>query len=290
MLLLILVKREIKRSAARQRPLIIVLSIIFIIVQGGCGARPRPYQFQPPLSEEERAKLGTIGVVSARFVPEVEFHRSSTKGVGAAKGVAGGAPAGAMMGAAAGAGTGPFAPVMIPTLAALGAVVFGVVGGVLGAVEGVPSEKLNEADVELRNAVVEAKLHETMQDRILQVAREKTRNNFIKTEKLGPTASNEKVSYHSLAVKGVDTVLEVSVMKFGLVGKGGINPPLSMVMNVRIRLILTVNDAVIYEDTIKYKSLLREFTYWAENNAQPFFNEVENSYKTISEKIVERLL
>ncbi len=71
------------RYAAR-KSIVVWISIFFLMGQVGCALTPPPL-----LSEEVRAQLGTIGVVSARFIPEAQFEApTSGKGSGAAKGAA----------------------------------------------------------------------------------------------------------------------------------------------------------------------------------------------------------
>jgi hypothetical protein len=54
----------------------ISLSIALLSFQAGCVTRYSPY-YLPPLSEEERERLGTIGIVSADFVPEPKLFTLS---------------------------------------------------------------------------------------------------------------------------------------------------------------------------------------------------------------------
>jgi len=74
---------------------VVSLSIVLLLFQTGCAARtPHPPQPPPPLSEEERARLGTIGIVSANFVPETRLFTLARGRVrGAAKGMAFESPA-----------------------------------------------------------------------------------------------------------------------------------------------------------------------------------------------------
>jgi hypothetical protein len=57
---------------------IVGLCAVFMVGQRGCAVQP------PALPEELRARLGTIGMVSAQFTPAVEFERPTKDGLGEA--------------------------------------------------------------------------------------------------------------------------------------------------------------------------------------------------------------
>ena len=68
---------------------LIFLCLTLFIWQSGCAHQP------PLLSEKVRAQLGTIGVVSARFVPEVDLETPAEGSLGGTgRGVAKGAALG----------------------------------------------------------------------------------------------------------------------------------------------------------------------------------------------------
>lgn len=260
--------------------LVIWLSIFLLIGQVGC--MPKRYQFPPPLPEGVRSRLGTIGVVSAKFQPKGEFLTPMGKGAGAAAGAAGGFLYMPLYG---GATMGPWGLLLGLVLAPVGA----VVGGVAGAVEGVPAEKRKEAETALNNTINELKIQETVRGHILQVAQEQTPHTFVLLEEQGPDTPDKEVNYHFLADKGVDTVLEITVPAFGLVGEKEINPPLAFFMTLRTRLVRTSDGTVLYEQKLEYRSVQRKFTDWATDNAKPFREEFDRCYQSLAEKVVEEI-
>lgn len=260
---------------------VIWLSVSLLIMQVGC--MPKPYQLPPPLSEDVRSRLGTIGVVSAQFQPKGEFLTPMGKGAGAATGAAGGFIVMPLYGAET---MDPFGFLLGLVLAPVGA----VVGGVAGAVEGVPAEKRKEAETALMNAIAELKIHETMRQRLLKIAaEEQTSYTFVPIDGQGPETPDKEVKYGFLADKGIDTVLEITVPVFGLTGKKAINPPLTFFMSLHTRIIRTSDGKVIYDGKFEYKSAARYFTDWAANNARPFTDEFDRAYQSLAEKVVEEI-
>ncbi len=265
----------------------IVTSLLLLTGQLGCASGPR--LLPPPPSAQVRATLGTIGVVAARLAPETTVESpTSGKGSGAAKGAAAG-----FFGTAAGlVQSGLFYLAFFPPAAlVLGGVVLtgGVVGGVYGAVAAEDAAKVQEAETALKSVLGAEKVQEAMRERVFRVARDQTRHRFVVLEGHDSTSLDEEVSYRSLAREGVNTILEISVPIVGLSGPAGINPPLTVVMTVRTRLVQVGDATPIHEATLEYRARTRTFTEWAVNSAQPFRDELDHAYQTLAEKIVEEL-
>lgn len=258
---------------------ILWLSITILIIQLGCAHVP---SLQHP-AEPVREKLGSIGVVSARFIPKAEF---STPARGWADGAGTGSAIAARGMVEGGLLSGdPFGLLLAFILMPVAVFVGGVVGGVVAE----PSEKVDKEEVTLRNILTELKIQETMGNHFLQVAREQTNSPFFVFEDEGPTTPDKKVNYGSLTGNGIDTVLEISVLNFGLKGQLGINPPLTFFMNLRLRLIRTIDGEIVYDTIIKYEGNKLKFADWSANNAQPFRKEFNRSYLRLSEIIVDKL-
>lgn len=128
-----------------------------------------------------------------------------------------------------------------------------------------------------------------MRDHIKRVASDRTRLHLVILTEHGPITREENVNYTSLSGKGLDTIIEVSVLNIALEGEWSINPPLTFLMTVRTKLIKVADGAVLYEHTLQYRGDKRKFTDWAINNAQPFREEFERAYQSLAEKIVEEL-
>lgn len=266
-----------KYLRCKQRILWLFIAILFI--QLGCAHKP---PIRHP-SEQVRTKLGSIGVVSALFVPKVEFSTP-------AKGRLRGALTGAAQGAGSMAGSGAiYSDPYGLLLGLILAPVAGLIGGVAGGVLAEPAVKVEKEEARLRNVLTDLKIQETMRNHFLRVAREKTNSPFVVLEEQGPVTPDEEINYCSLSGNGIDTVLEISVLNFGLKGSMGINPPIEFFMNLRLKLIRTIDGEMVYVTTMRYEGKKLKFADWSANNAQSFREEFNLSYLNLSERIVDKL-
>ncbi len=266
--------------------IVVSLLISFLVGQSGCATfKPKPYALPPPPSEAVREKLGTVGITSARFLPKAEMLKPKGKAAGAAAGAGTGAVG--MLGGGAQMATmgNPVGLLLGIALAPVGA----VVGGVVGTVEGVSSKRRNEAEDGINKAISEPGMQETMKDYVLRVAKQQTGYHFVDLDGQGPETPEGKADYSSLANGGIDTVLEITVPAFGLVGPKGINPPLAFFMTLQTRLVRTRDGSVLYEQKLEYRNARRTFTAWASNNAKPFRDELDRCYQSLAEKVVEEV-
>lgn len=271
--------------------IIIFLSFSLLVTPLGCA---NITVHPPPLSEETRAKLGNIGIASAVFIPDsnlLAFAKGRTSGT--IKGLAGGTIGGAAAGALATIGYATsfgilFAPALL-IATAVGALSGGVAGTIVGFTESIPAEKAKEIETALTKALSELKIQETMRSHFLKVSSEQTPHRLVIIDELGPTTIEQKVNYSSLTGKGIDTILELSVLAIDFEDKGGEDPSLGLLITVRTKLIRLVDDSVIYANELKYRSAKRKLSYWLQDNSQPFMKELEQAYQGLSEKIVEEL-
>ncbi len=254
---------------ATRHSIVIWLSITLLLLQWGCAHAP-PYP-QPP-SEEVRAALGTIGVVSAAVSSETQLEAATG---GKLHGAGKGALHGGLMGVGL-AAQGGYTIIAAPFTAAAGS----VIGLGLGAIIARSGSEVKETEAALNKALGELKVQETVRDRVLQEARDKTRHTFVLVE--------DQVPYSSLADKGIDTVLEVGLVGLRFEGEG-VNPKLTLVMNVRASLVRVQDETNVYSDNWTYSASGRKFTKWAADNAKQFREEVDRACQSLAEQIVKQL-
>lgn len=262
----------------------LIVACLFIslpIVQSGC-ATSKPYALPPPPSEAVRENLGTIGVASARFLPKLEMDKPMGKISGTGQGALDGA--GLMIYSGLQIGD-PLGLLLGIVLAPVGA----VVGSVVGAVKGVSSEHLKEAEKPINKAISDLKIQATMRNYVLRAAKQQTEYNFVDLEGQGPETSEMKMDYNLLADRGINTVLEITVPAFGLIGKKGINPPLVFFMTLHTKLVRTTDGSVLHEQKLIYSRQGPTFTGWTANGAKPFRDEFHRCYQSLAEKVVEEV-
>ena len=270
-----------------QKAIAIVLGVTFFVGQVGCAQSLY-------LSEDIRTRLGTIGVVSARFAPEVELYLP-------AKGAGGGAGRGAALGAGRSVKSGTVGGCSMggPGIAffcslglALGlalAVPAALVGSVYGAIAAEPAESVEEVEATIKQVLAELKMQEALRDRVLQEARNQTGYTYVLLTEEGPTAPEEEITYRAVGSKGVDTILETSVQSVGFAGEGAINPPIAFFMTVRVRLIQVDDGTVHWDRSYPYITSARTYTEWAVNDGQALGEALDRGYQRLTEQIVEAL-
>jgi endonuclease YncB( thermonuclease family) len=261
------------------RPKIVWVSLLVLILQLSCAHRaPRPPR------EEIRENLGTIGLASGSFHPELSLQKSSSElARESAKGA--GKASGAWLWEAAGTGDPAACLVAILTLPCAACV-----GCIVGAGKAEPAEELDaESEEALKNAFEQVNVQEGIRNHILRFAREKTNYTFVNLGEQGPSTPDEELDYSSVVSEGIDTILEIAALDAGLAGSGEIYPNLQFFMIVRIRLIRPEEGEEVYAATLTYEGSMNVYSLWAENNAQLFGEELWTGSKELSKRIVELL-
>ena len=262
-----------------------------VLLCGLCGCVSQ----SPYPSEATRAQFKTIGVVAARFAPDVRWYLPAK---GGGEGAARGSAIGAMtpmaffaQGSGSGGCGGDYAllcaaPLALGlALAPLGA----VVGAVAGAVSALPAATVEEAEANLQKALAGAMLQEKLRDSVVRLTREQTRYLVVKDEGRGPRARDERADYREWTGTNVDTVLEVSIDTLILDGPLAIDPTLRIEMVARAKLIRT-HDGVELHDTLwNCAGAERLLAEWIKDGAKPLRDEVARCMNGLAGLMVEAL-
>lgn len=250
---------------------------------------------------------GTIGLVSARFVPIIELNevidgRAQSSVKGAKKGAAIGATPGMAVsevtyvvcslgpGYTLG-GSAVCAVLLVGSMgaAAVGGAVGAVAGGITGAVKADSAETVQEQQALAKAVLADLKIQETVRDRFEQYARERGRPMFVTLPDAGPTAPDEEVTYQSLAPQKIDTVLEITVNSLGMQTgdkyKSDINPSLAIFINARARLVQIKNHTVLLDRPYIFESESRTLSEWSADNGRLTAESLTQGYQQIAEQI-----
>ena len=258
----------------------IVLLVAVCAGPWGCArSHPRSYAtYNVP------AQAKTIGLSAARFLPDTKLQAPG-KGRGAARGAGYGAAAGAVpglaiAGVAEGCPTGSLicAALLVTGLsvAATGTAVGAIGGAVYGALTAEPVSALSAAESEIRGAVVTLRVQEALRDRVLQIARGRSRVKFLALHDAGRTVIDELIGYGALADEGIEAVVEISVPTIGLAGEGSIHPPLWFFMTASARVIRTADGAELYKEKFEYRGgSLYKFVEWGAEEAKAFRQAID---------------
>jgi hypothetical protein len=248
-----------------------------------------------PPSEEMRAKFGTIGIVSARSNPKIQFHpefakgRLSGAGIGSSMGLGVGVLYGALGGAAASTPSGGLlAPFFVAGVAAIGGVIGGVYGGIAGAVNAVPKGEAQKIEATVKNAFDGISIQKTMALSVFKKSLELPNYAFVLMEEddsIISTVSN----FSPLKEKGIDTILELNVKAGGFKEGKGKNPLIAFFMKIHARLIRTMDGKEIYSREFQHKSPRHNSADWLDGDAHLLREEIDNCFKELPRQIIEEL-
>ena len=270
-------------------PIIIFLSIALLLGGWGCAHMPKPP------SEEMRAQLGTIGIVSTRSNPKIQFHpefakgRLSGAGIGFSMGLGVGALYGAVIGATTSTPTaGLLAPFLVPGVAVIGGVICGVTGGIAGAVNAVPKKEAQKIEASIKNAFEGMDIQKTMAGSVFKNSLQLPDYTFVLFEE-DDFAISTTYNFNLLRERGIDTVLELNIKDGGFKEGRGKNPLIAFFMKVHIRLIRAMDGEEIYSREFEYQSSRHNSADWFDTDAQLLREEIEHCFNELPREIIEEL-
>ncbi len=242
-------------------------------------------------SEEVRASLGRIGLVSAGFTPEVEVPApfATTEG-GAAVGAAAGALAGTAVGAAVLLSAlssclfaPPACPAVLPFIAGGAAA-----GGVVGTAVGTADESQSEAGRKAFEPIIDEQVaQDALRARVLAYAAEQGLGPFVVIDEPRPKAPDQPPDYRPLAAKGIDIVLEVSLLSLKLERTALLSDKYRPEAVVRARLVRLDEPAVVRDETYHVWGEGDELGVWARDDRQRFRAWIDHAYETLGRYLVD---
>ncbi|MBI5190188.1 MAG: hypothetical protein HZA22_05895 [Nitrospirae bacterium] len=252
--------------AAFNKPAILLFAALLLLQ--GCATAPR-------IPEAERASLGVIGVAKASFKPEPLIRRPAA---GSCAGAGRGAAAGALtcIGAGFQGGNG---------YAASAGILLSPLGALIGCIYGVAAADTAE-QVEADAAVIEPAVRgldvqDGVAGRLMEAVAERTGREIVAIPEAGPASPDSGADIKTAAGLGVDTVVETSVLVYGITGAYSVDPPLDFVMTARFRVVKTGDGRVLYENTKRYNGGGVEFGEWAAGGGLLITSEFDKACSTV---------
>jgi hypothetical protein len=261
-----------------------LLSLCLVLVLGLVGCS---HVSPKPVPEDVRAQLGPVAVIPARFEAKTELRMPAKGGVaGTGRGAATGALKGMSLATELGRGCQGYGCIFSLALIPAGGLIGGLVGAIHGGLTAVPAAAVEDGSAELRSAMAELDLQETLGHRVFRAAQAQTCHRLVIDNENGPRGRKEKIGYQPLVADGIQTVLEISVLGFELKGPWDVNPELELIVSARARLVRTSDGAVLYERTLDHRSIKRRFADWATDGGGPFRVEREGALDHLAGEIV----
>ncbi len=254
--------------------LLLVFIVAALLAAAGCAYSP----LSPP-SEDVRASLGRIGVLSETSSTSGEWNMPAKGGWNGAGRAAPLAAAGAVIaGAESGHPLGFVLGLLLAPLAAVG-------GGIYGAVGAEPSAVVTEAEATIQAVFADLQIPNTLRDRIVQVARAETRHTVVpQTDAAGgggPENRPERLA------EAIDTILQVSVQGYGTRAAWDIKPPVSLFLAADVRLVRVADGTVLYSQRLHWVSPERPLAEWAAGQGKLARQKLERAIQNLGERIAE---
>jgi hypothetical protein len=270
------------------RQTFVSIHLILFLVQAGCAASSPVI---PMPSNEVREGFGTIAVATAEATPKVKFHAPKrVKGAGAAAGRTSGRALGKMWAGCGQVIVGTAPTIIVPILAAAGCVVATPLVAIGGALVGGGNSAAAEAnraasaarasEVKALRAVVEPVLTAVASEKPLhrrlfeQVGTERTQSAVTSVTKTG------RPHYNELSRKGIDTVLEASVLRIDVSTEN------ALVLTARVRLMRVADHEVLYAKTYTFNIAPRSVSEWTTDGGEALRAALLGGYQAFADEIV----
>ncbi len=287
-------------------PFYLSLCLLVLLAPLGCAHHP-----PAPLAADAQAQLGTIGVVAARFPPEVDYR---TPEEGGAAGAATGAATGLVLGTVGAAGCFiTMGHAVELCLLGLATPYLAVQMAVDHVTQGVSAEEVAASEAAIRTALAERPPQEALRDQVRRVAATQTTPSFVSLQDQGPTTPSESSQYQHLTGQGIDAVLELAVQQIALrpcssdcrrspqgpsrseshkgvlLGPNSTNPGLAVVATTRTRVVKVKDGKELYSYTMERSGKTATFTEWGANNAQLLRDGLDQLTQEIAGEILSQV-
>lgn len=262
-----------------------LVSVVAMAHLSACATPP-----VPTVSEAQRGRMGTVGVVSLATAPQGGLQ-AGTRGTGA--GATEGAAAGAVSGAQAlpytvycgvpGAGV-----ICIPMLLIFaGSVAY---GASVGGAQAVPEDKAGEIEAKLRAVLAEAGEQGKLRSAVVGAAARAGVRGVTEMPAGTVAVVGQTVDYRQLSDAKVDTVLEVGVVSAAFVGRGGADPALALRVAAVARLVDARTNVEIYRGSaFTHATGPRNYTSWVADHARVLKEELDRAYHGLGRSIVDEV-
>ena len=252
-----------------------VVAIVVCSLVAGCVSAPVVPQTR------HQANLGRVAVVAGSRAPDISF-KGFVHGKGEAALAGGGVTfltCSAGLASGMGGCAGPFCgAVVILWLGVCG--VAGTVGTVVGEVSAPKKKEVRAAETTMRSALDARVIQETLTHQVIAAAGDDSGLVALTMEREAEGVRD----YRPLADAGIQTVLEVTLVKVGTEG-GGINAPVQLVMRAHVRLVNTPDSREFFSADYDYGGKRLKITEWSADDGQPLLQALQSGYAELGRHI-----
>jgi len=248
------------------RPFSKIWPIFFGLVIVGC-ASPRVPTYvtsPPPPPEDVRAQIGPLAITTAATPATTEFTRPMGKGrsVGHGGWVGFWTPPAVL--ASGGDGRGLILGLFLSPVA-------GTAGAIYGAVAGMTAVEYEQVHATLDTTFQTTDWTSQLEAAVADSIRQLTTQSFVSS------------------TNGAQTTLELTPLFIRLQGAVEIDPPLTFVGTVRLRLLCPMDQSELFVTEFDYTGSQYTLRQWAEHDGELFRKELATARSSLSDQIVERV-
>jgi hypothetical protein len=254
-----------------------LLAFVLTAQPGQAGQKPAGVSHAGvPVAESLRLDLGTVKITSPSQPARYGFDQAK----------------GRIRRASEGAGDAARAVLHTPNMregtlqAAAGALglaaapIAAVVGGVRAGSQVLSPDELSESERDLAIVLAAMADQSQLRDRILGLAKERTRRQFV---------AMKTVASRPSAGAGVQTILESRIEEIRLARTGSTDRSFALLISARVRLRRPDDGSVLYDQPFAYRSDNALYLDWTLGKGEPFRRCAETGYRKLAEQIVEQV-
>lgn len=271
----------------RFRNSVLIMTSLLAIWTTGCAKASSTFESirtpRPMTSQQVdvlKARLGTIGVVGADFMPEVMLQmpekqgRRSSSTVNAAM-----QDCRDLASCLISAGLGLAVDLSVAAIA----------GDKTGAATTEDAEAVSASEEKVNQALLALRMQEQIRDRFSSRLADLKAFPIKTFQEAGPAGDGHAPDYGPMKSKGIDTVSEISVRSVVFAGRNRTKPDLLATLNVRVRLISTSDNRTLLAKEYDCSSKEYPFIKLAEHEAKIFREEIDRCYDEIAGNAVTDL-
>jgi len=274
----------------RQRIGCVLLALLVAVAQAGCATHPASAK----LPDNAERDLGNVAFVATPVEPEIKLGEiPSGKGSGALS-AAGGTFSHCMgglngSGSCSGGGSLGAAVCGAAVLLWLGVCVIATgVAAVVGATVADNAKAVQSGVVSMTTALDAKTIQAGLRD---QVAKSAAEASAISVASYPPDAASQAAlakDYRPLAAAGVDHVIETSLIKVGVAGRG-LNPPLMLYMQAQVRVVSTRDNEQRFAHQFLYLSEEHVLKEWAADQGAVLRRAMEAGFARLGSSIADQV-
>jgi len=265
------------KARSSQRPLLGAviplgggLAVALSLLGSGCATGPETpaYVTHPlPPPEEVRVQLGAITVVGTDL-KATEIAQPMTKGRSAGKGALAGFLIPPVAGGVVGGGYGAAAGLFVSPVTA-GA------GAIYGAFAGMNKGEYDKITALLQRVVLEGNVPARLESGCVDAIRRVAPQTLLAPSN-APAGTTE-------------TTMEIAPLRFGLVAGKGINPPMTLICCVRVRLVRAGDEMELFRGEFNYFGTKHTLRQWAADDGVEFRKGITAACNDLAGQIAERV-